>query len=92
MTDLTKPALPAGRYRHYKGKDYEVLDLVRHSETEEWLVLYRTLYGDFGLWVRPYAMFTGEVSVDGVAQPRFAYTGPPLSAVPSAPDTPAMPA
>ncbi|HSC80047.1 MAG TPA: DUF1653 domain-containing protein [Chitinolyticbacter sp.] len=72
MTDLTKPTLPTGRYRHYKGKDYEVLDLVRHSETEEWLVLYRTLYGDFGLWVRPYAMFVELIEIDGVQQPRFA--------------------
>ena len=68
----TTPSITSGRYRHYKGSDYEVFGLVRHSETEEWLVHYRTLYGDFSHWVRPYAMFTEEVVIGGVAQPRFA--------------------
>ncbi|MGL6070794.1 DUF1653 domain-containing protein [Craterilacuibacter sp.] len=68
----TKPELSAGRYRHYKGNDYEVIDLARHSETEEWLVVYRPLYGEGGLWVRPYAMFVEDVLVDGVSIPRFA--------------------
>ncbi len=49
-----------GRYRHYKGKDYEVIGLATHSETEEQLVVYRTLYGNFDLWVRPQAMFKLE--------------------------------
>jgi hypothetical protein len=66
------PRLPSGLYRHYKGPLYEVLDLVRHSETEEVLVLYRPLYGERALWVRPFEMFTGTVTVDGVEQPRFA--------------------
>lgn len=61
-----------GRYRHYKGGEYEVLDLVRHSETEEQLVLYRPLYGDQSLWVRPLAMFLESVEVDGQRVPRFA--------------------
>ncbi|MCD9088632.1 DUF1653 domain-containing protein [Stenotrophomonas sp. SY1] len=61
-----------GRYRHYKGKDYEVLGVARHSETEELVVVYRTLYGDHGLWVRPYAMFCETVIVDGRQVPRFA--------------------
>ena len=73
MSDLPPlPALRPGRYRHYKGKDYEVIGVVRHSETLEPLVLYRTLYGDFGSWVRPYDMFTGEVQHEGRRQPRFA--------------------
>jgi hypothetical protein len=61
-----------GRYRHYKGGEYEVIDLVRHSETEEQLVLYRPLYGDRALWVRPLAMFLESVEVDGQRVPRFA--------------------
>ena len=65
------PNLPAGRYRHYKQLDYEVLGVVRHSETLEPLVLYKALYGEQGLWVRPFAMFTEEVVIDGVKQPRF---------------------
>jgi len=71
-TDLPPlPSLPAGRYRHYKQLDYEVLSVVRHSETLEPLVLYKALYGEQGLWVRPFAMFTEEVVVDGVRRPRF---------------------
>ena len=65
------PVAP-GRYRHYKGPEYEVLDEVRHSETEERLVLYRALYGERGLWVRPRAMFVETVTVDGAVRPRFA--------------------
>ena len=62
-----------GRYRHYKGKDYQVIGLARHSETEEALVVYRTLYGDFDLWVRPLAMFNEQVEVAGEAYPRFTF-------------------
>lgn len=65
-----------GRYRHYKGKDYLVLGVARHSETEEELVVYRLLYGDFGLWVRPREMFVGTVEIEGRVRPRFAYVGP----------------
>ncbi len=65
------PTLPLGRYRHYKGLDYEVLGVVRHSETLEPLVLYRPLYNDSGTWVRPYAMFLETVEVDGRLRPRF---------------------
>ena len=64
-----------GRYRHYKGKDYEVIGIARHSETEEPLVVYRCLYGDCGLWVRPLAMFMENVVVDGRELPRFARVG-----------------
>ena len=63
--------IPAGRYRHYKGNDYEVLFVATHSETEEPVVVYRTLYGDHSYWVRPLAMFTETVVVDGVERPRF---------------------
>jgi hypothetical protein len=71
-TDLPPlPDTPTGRYRHYKGGEYEVLGVVRHSETLEPLVLYRPLYGDRGDWVRPHAMFFEMVVIDGIAQPRF---------------------
>ncbi|MFC6673567.1 DUF1653 domain-containing protein [Marinobacterium aestuariivivens] len=61
-----------GLYRHYKGEDYEVLGCARHSETEEWLVVYRPCYGERGLWVRPLAMFIEEVVLpEGNAVPRF---------------------
>ncbi|WBY01411.1 DUF1653 domain-containing protein [Ramlibacter tataouinensis] len=72
MSDL--PPLPptrTGRYRHYKGGEYEVLGAVRHSETLEPLVLYRALYGEQGLWVRPHAMFFESIEVDGARRPRF---------------------
>lgn len=73
MSELAElPFLPLGRYRHYKGNDYEVIGLVRHSETLEVLVLYKALYGEGGLWVRPYAMFTEDVFVDGRLVRRFA--------------------
>jgi hypothetical protein len=67
--------IKAGLYRHYKGAQYQVIDTVQHSETEEVLVLYRALYGEKGLWVRPLAMFTETVMVQGESQPRFAYQG-----------------
>lgn len=73
MSDLAPlPPAKLGRYRHYKGNDYEVIGVVRHSETLEPMVLYRPLYNDSGLWVRPYAMFFEEVEVNGRRQPRFA--------------------
>ena len=65
--------LQPGRYRHYKGPEYRVFAVARHSETEEPLVVYRTLYGDFDLWVRPLAMFNEQVEVDGEAYPRFTF-------------------
>ncbi|NLY57673.1 MAG: DUF1653 domain-containing protein [Gammaproteobacteria bacterium] len=65
--------LKPGRYRHYKGMDYQVIDVARHSETEEWMVVYRTLYGDFDLWVRPLEMFVEQVQVDGKTLPRFTF-------------------
>jgi hypothetical protein len=74
MPDENLPPLiiaPLGRYRHYKGGLYEVVDTVRHSETCEPMTLYRALYGENGLWVRPAAMFLETVNIDGVVQPRF---------------------
>ena len=65
------PDTPLGRYRHYKGHDYEVIGVARHSETLEPLVVYRPLYDDSGWWVRPHAMFFEPVLIDGVARPRF---------------------
>ncbi|GEN24169.1 hypothetical protein HCU01_21180 [Halomonas cupida] len=61
-----------GIYRHYKGPNYEVLGLAHHSETEEALVVYRALYGEYGLWVRPLSMFNESVEIDGETVPRFA--------------------
>jgi hypothetical protein len=69
------PATPTGRYRHYKGGEYEVIGAARDSETLAPLVVYRPLYDDSGLWVRPHAMFFGQVEVDGAQQPRFARLG-----------------
>jgi hypothetical protein len=63
---------PKGLYRHYKGLMYEVLGTVRHSESLEPMTLYRALYGERGMWVRPAAMFEEEVVIDGLRQPRFA--------------------
>ncbi len=60
-----------GVYEHYKGPRYEVLHTARHSETEEWVVVYRALYGERGVWVRPLKMWAETVEVDGVARPRF---------------------
>jgi hypothetical protein len=62
---------PPGRYRHYKGMEYDVVGTVRHSETLEPMTLYRALYGENGLWVRPAAMFLEEVVIDGMRQLRF---------------------
>ena len=78
------PAVPVGRYRHYKGLLYELIGVVRHSETLEPLALYRPLYGESTLWVRPWAMFFETVLIDGVEQARFAWLAPLL-------ETPAQP-
>lgn len=66
----------SGRYRHFKGGEYEVIGVARHSETGEPVVVYRPLYGDGGLWVRPLAMFVETVTHDGETVPRFTYLGP----------------
>lgn len=76
MAEILRP-LPAeprpGRYRHYKGREYRVIGLARHSETQEVLVVYQLLYGDFGLWVRPATMFTETITHEGRRLPRFAF-------------------
>lgn len=64
-----------GRYRHFKGREYVVLGMARHSETGEELVIYRQDYGDLGLWARPAAMFLEHVEHDGKQVPRFAFVG-----------------
>jgi hypothetical protein len=72
------PPLPyatPGRYRHYKGNEYELIGLVRHSETLEPMVLYRPVKGDGTQWVRPYQHFFSQVLVDGQWQPRFERVG-----------------
>lgn len=78
MTDV-KPSIQKGVYRHYKGNLYQVVDVVRHSETLDWLVLYHLLYGDqvqqSTLWVRPFAMFVQMLEQGNEYIPRFAYAG-----------------
>lgn len=72
MNDLLPlPETRPGRYRHYKGGEYEGIGAARHSETLEPLVVYRPLYNTTGLWVRPHAMFFGQIEVDGRLQYRF---------------------
>lgn len=68
-------AISPGRYRHYKGNEYTVLGVARHSESLETLVVYRQEYGDRGLWVRPAAMFVETVDVAGRPVPRFEFLG-----------------
>jgi hypothetical protein len=67
--------MKTGFYEHYKGNRYEVIDTVRHSETEELMVLYRALYADEGLWVRPFTMFFETVVINGEEVPRFKFVG-----------------
>ena len=67
----TSMSFPLGRYRHFKGNEYEVLGVARDSESEQEYVVYRALYGERGLWIRPLSMFTEEVERDGRRQPRF---------------------
>ena len=64
-----------GRYRHFKGMEYEVVDVAKHSETQDDYVVYRALYGDGGLWLRPLSMFIASVDRGGKVQPRFAFIG-----------------
>lgn len=64
-----------GKYRHYKGKDYQVLGVARHSETGEDLVVYKKLYDDYSTWVRPYDMFIEEIELNGSKIKRFEFLG-----------------
>jgi len=65
--------LKKGIYKHYKGSLYEVFMTAQHSETEEWMVVYKALYGEEGNWIRPYGMFVEKVEVDGVMVDRFSF-------------------
>ena len=76
MNDL--PALPVirtGKYRHYKGGEYEVIGVARHSETLEPMVIYRALYGEGGIWARPAAMWNDVIEKNGATVTRFTYIG-----------------
>ena len=68
---MTEKTVPQGIYRHYKGSLYQVLHTAKHSETEEALVVYRCLYGEYDVWVRPLAMFTETIEVNDKEVPRF---------------------
>lgn len=70
---MTEPTISPGRYRHFKGREYTVLDVARHSESQELYVVYRQEYGDCSLWIRPAAMFSEMVWHDGRLQPRFQF-------------------
>ena len=65
------PQVSPGKYRHFKGQQYEVIDIVKHSETQEEMVLYKALYGEYGLWVRPLPMFAEIIERDGKQIARF---------------------
>ncbi len=75
---LPLPSLTCRRWRHYKGGEYEVMAIARHSETQEPLVVYRPLYHDTGWWVRPYTMFMESVQTPDGPVPRFAPLDPPV--------------
>lgn len=83
MSNSTAETLLPGFYRHYKGRYYQLLAVVRHSEEDAPYALYRALYGDFGLWVRPLAMFCEQVFIDGEPVARFGFvsTTPPPDVV-----------
>ena len=73
MCDKIK--IEPGKYRHFKGKEYEVIGVAKHSESLEEMVVYRALYGEGGLWVRPAAMWNEEVEKDGKRYKRFTFIG-----------------
>ncbi|HEY7865408.1 MAG TPA: DUF1653 domain-containing protein [Psychromonas sp.] len=72
---MMKKEIKPGKYRHYKGGLYMVEDIATHSENEEKMVVYRPLYGEQGLWVRPFDMFMEEVEIEGRKQSRFVFIG-----------------
>ena len=76
MSQKSQNTVTQGIYRHYKGNLYQVLHTATHSETEESLVVYRCLYGEYGVWVRPLAIFAETVTVDGKEIPRFEFIQP----------------
>jgi hypothetical protein len=76
---MLEAAIKTGRYRHYKGNEYIVLGIARHTETEEELVVYRQDYGERALWVRPRTMFQETVEIDGKRLPRFRFVDEPTT-------------
>ena len=72
---MANTPIPLGRYRHYKGNEYEVIGIVRHSETLEDMVIYKALYGEYGTWVRPLSMWENPIDVGGKTVKRFEYVG-----------------
>ncbi len=72
---MNETVFKKGRYRHFKGNEYEVVELAHHSETQEAMVVYRALYGERGLWVRPMAMFFETIERDGQTLQRFKFIG-----------------
>ena len=72
---MKKDSLKTGIYRHYKGNEYEVIGVATHSESAEKLVVYRPLYGNFDLWVRPFSMFVENVKIEEEEVPRFKFIG-----------------
>ena len=72
---MKTPPIPLGKYRHFKGNEYEVIAIAKNSETMEDTVVYRALYGERDFWVRPLSMWTETVERDGKRQPRFTYLG-----------------
>ena len=72
---MNSKEIKPGKYRHFKGNEYEVIGIARHSETEEEMVVYRALYGEGGLWVRPASMWDETVERDGKVFRRFTYIG-----------------
>jgi len=73
MMNYQETQIKTGRYRHYKGKEYEVIGVAKHSEDMEEFVVYRALYGDGHLWIRPREMFQEQITVEGQKKPRFEY-------------------
>ena len=74
MNKMPENAPVPGRYKHYKGPEYQVLGMARHSETEEWLVVYQALYGERGTWVRPLTLWQEPAIVKGMDVERFSLT------------------
>ena len=72
---MNETVFKKGKYRHFKGNEYEVVELAHHSETQETVVIYRALYGEHGLWVRPFDMFFETIERDGKTFKRFEYIG-----------------
>lgn len=76
MVKTAQESLLPGRYRHYKGGEYHVYEVATHSETEELVVVYRPLYGEAALWVRPLVMFMEVIEFEGESRPRFEFISP----------------